>query len=67
MDVVCEVTVQSKKECSQVIKDVTATTVCNFDSHVFVELMAQSVAQLEQTKVMIKLQSKGFFKTALIG
>ena len=67
MNVVCEVTVQTKKEITKEIKDVTSTTVVNFDSHVFIELMGQSVSQLEQTKIMVKLQSKGFFKTALIG
>ena len=49
------------------IKDVTATTVLNFGSHVFVELMQQSVAQLEQTKIIVRLNQKGFFKTSLIG
>ena len=67
MNVVCEITVQTQKEVSKELKDVTSTTVCNFDSHVFIELMGQTVAQLEQTKIMVKLQSKGFFKTALIG
>lgn len=42
-----EVTVQSKKETTKELKGVTATTVCEFDSHIFVELMGQSASQLE--------------------
>jgi len=34
---------------------------------VFVELMGQSVAELEQTKITIKLQEKGFLNNSLIG
>ena len=67
MNVVCEVTVQDKKETTKVMENVTSTTIVNFDSHVFIELMGQSVAELEQTKILIKLQEKGFFNTALIG
>lgn len=67
MDIICEVTVQTNKEVTKEIKDVTSTTVLNFDSHIFIELMGQSVAELEQTKILIKLQQKGFFKTSLIG
>ena len=47
--------------------DVTNTTVVTLDGHIFIELMNQSVADLETTKILIKLQEKGFFKTALIG
>ena len=47
MNVICEVQVQSKKEVTKEMKDVTNTTVVNFDSHIFVELMGQSVAELE--------------------
>ena len=67
MNVLCEVTVQTTKETTKEIKDVTSTTVVNFDSHIFIELMQQSVAQLEQTKILIKILSKGIFKNALIG
>ena len=67
MDVIAEVSVQNQKEVTKEIKDVTPTTVCEFDSHIFIELMGQSVAELEQTKILIKLQQKGFFKTVLIG
>lgn len=67
MNVVCEVTVQDKKEVSKVVENVTSTTIVNFESHIFIELMGQTVAQLEQSKIMIKLQEKGFFNTALIG
>ena len=67
MNVICEVTCQTTKENSKEIKDVTSTTVCNFDSHVFIELMQQSVAQLEQTKILIRILSKGIFKNSLIG
>ena len=66
-NVIIEVTMQNKKEVTKEIKDVTNTTVCNFDSHIFVELMGQSVAQLETTKILIRVLSKGFFKNALIG
>jgi len=37
-NIVCEVSVQDKKESTKVIENVTATTVVNFDSHIFVEL-----------------------------
>ena len=47
MNVICEVQVQSKKEVTKEMKDVTNTTVVNFDSHIFVELMGQTVAELE--------------------
>ena len=67
MNVICEVQVQSKKEVTKEMKDVTNTTVVNFDSHIFVELMGQTVAELEQTKITIKLQEKGFFKNSMIG
>ena len=67
MNVLCEVTVQSKNETTKEIKDVTSTTIVNFDSHIFVELMGQTVAELEQTKICIKLQEKGYFKNSLIG
>ena len=39
MNVLCEVTVQTTKETTKEVKDVTSTTVVNFDSHVFIELM----------------------------
>ena len=67
MNVVCEVTIQDKKEVTKVVENVTSTTIVNFDGHIFVELMGQSVAQLEQSKILIKLQEKGFFNTSLIG
>ena len=67
LNVVCEVTVQDKRETTKVINDVTSTSVVNLDSHVFFELMGQSVSELENTKILIKLCSKGFFKTELIG
>ena len=66
-NVVCEVEVQGKRENTKVIENVTATTVVNFDSHIFIELMRQSVADLEGTKILLKLQTKGYFKTSLIG
>ena len=47
MNVLCEVSIQSKNETTKEIKDVTSTTVVNFDSHIFVELMGQTVAELE--------------------
>lgn len=62
-----EVEVQGRKEISNVIKNVTSSTVCNFGHHIFIELFKQSVAQLEQTKIMIKLCEKGFFKASPIG
>lgn len=37
------------------------------DGHIFIELLNQSVADLETTKLLIKLQAKGFFKNELIG
>lgn len=42
-----EVEVQSQKEISNVIKNVTSSTICNFNHHIFIELFGQSVAQLE--------------------
>lgn len=45
----------------------TATTVMNVDTHIFVELMKQSVADLEGTKILIKLNTHGYFKSSLIG
>ena len=36
--VVCEVNVQDQKESTKVMENVSATTVVNFDSHVFIEL-----------------------------
>ena len=47
--------------------DVTNTTVITFDGHIFIELLNQSVADLETTKILIKLNAKGFFKNELIG
>ena len=47
--------------------DVTNTTVVTMDGHIFIELLNQSVAELETTKILIKLLAKGFFKTELIG
>ena len=47
--------------------DVTNTTVVTFDGHIFIELLNQSVADLETTKILIKLNAKGFFKNELIG
>ena len=44
VNVIVEVEVQGKKECTKEIKDVTTTTVCNFGSHIFFELFKQSVA-----------------------
>ena len=67
MNVICEVQVQSQNETSKEIKDVTSTTVINFDSHCFIELMGQSASELEQTKISIRLQEKGYFKNSLIG
>lgn len=68
MNVIVEVEVTGgKKETTKVFNDVTNTTVVNFDSHVFVELMGKSVAELEQTKICIRLQEKGYFKNELIG
>ena len=65
--VVVEVEVQRKKETSKVIEHVTSTTVAEFDYHAFIELMNQSVADLEQTKIMIKVLKKGYFKANMIG
>ena len=45
----------------------TSTTVAEFDYHAFIELMNQSVADLEQTKIMIKVLKKGYFKANMIG
>ena len=68
MNVLVEVDiVGGKKEQTKVFNDVTNTTIVNFDSHVFVELMGKSVSELEQTKICIRLQEKGYFKNALIG
>ena len=44
INVIVEVEVQGKKEISKEIKEVSATTVCNFGSHIFFELFKQSVA-----------------------
>lgn len=62
-----EVQVQDQKQTTKEFMDVTNTTVLTLDGHIFIELMNQSVAELETTKIMIKLMQKGFFKTALIG
>ena len=67
INVIVEAEVQGKKEISKEIKEVSATTVCNFGSHIFFELFKQSVAQLEATKIIIRLKEKGFFKDVLIG
>ena len=67
MNIMVEVQVQDQKECTKEYMDVTNTTVVTFDGHIFIELMDQSVAELETTKILIKLQQKGFFKTMLIG
>ena len=58
---------QDQKQTTKEFMDVTNTTVLTLDGHIFIELMNQSVAELETTKIMIKLMQKGFFKTALIG
>jgi len=50
-----------------VFENVTATTVLNVDTHIFVELMKQSVNDLEGTKILIKLSTHGYFKASLIG
>ena len=49
------------------MENVSDTTVANFDSHVFIELFKQSVADLEGTKILIKVNEKGYFKNSLIG
>jgi len=65
--IVCEVEVQNQKEVTKVIENVTPSTVANFDSHIFIELFKQSVADLEGTKILIKVNTKGYFKNSLIG
>ena len=68
MNVLVEVNIiGGKQERTKVFNDVTNTTVVNFDSHIFVELMGKSVAELEGTKIQIKLQEKGYFKNEMIG
>ena len=49
------------------MENVSATTIVNFDSHIFIELFKQSVADLESTKILIKVNEKGYFKNSLIG
>ena len=66
-NIVCEIQVQDQKESTKVIENVSASSVVNFDSHVFIELFKQSVADLEGTKILIKINEKGYFKNSLIG
>ena len=66
-NVVCEIIVQDQKESTKVLENVSDTTIANFDSHVFIELFKQSVADLEGTKILIKVNEKGYFKNSLIG
>ena len=47
MDVVIEVEVQGQKETSNIVKNVTSTSICNFNHHVFIEMFKKTVAQLE--------------------
>ena len=47
------------QESTKVLNDLTSTTFVNFDSHMFFKLMGKSVAELEATKIQIKLQDKG--------
>ena len=65
--VVVEIEVQRKTETSKVIENVTSTSVVDLDHHVFFELLGQSVADLDQTKILIKVLKKGYFKANLIG
>ena len=67
INVVIEVEVQDKKESSAEKGNVTSSSVVDFNSHVFFELMGQTVAKLEQTKIVVRLLEKGYFKNSLIG
>ncbi len=65
--IVVEIEVQRKSETSKVIENVSSETVAQLDYHAFFELMGQSVADLEQTKILIKVLKKGYFKANMIG
>jgi hypothetical protein len=47
--------------------NISATSVANWQQHLFMELKQQSVADLEQTKIGVKLMEKGVFKDATFG
>jgi hypothetical protein len=62
-----EAKVGNIKKFTPVQSSVTATSNVSFMNHIFVDLQQQSVAQLETTKISIKLMEKGVFKEAIFG
>ena len=67
IDIIGEVQIGTNKEVTKEIGDVTATSLVSFNSHLFIELKNQSVQDLEQTKIQLKLKEKGYFKDTPIG
>ena len=62
-----EANVGNIKKYTPVQSSVTATSNVSFMNHIFVDLQKQSVAQLETTKISIRLMEKGVFKEAVFG
>ena len=66
-DVMVEAKVGKVKKYTPTKSSVTATSNVSFMDHIFVDLQKQSVADLEATKISIKLMEKGTFKDAIFG
>ena len=66
-DVMCEASCGRQKQYTAVQSNISATSVANWQQHLFMELQKQSVADLEATKIGVRLMEKGAFKDATFG